>query len=60
MIKIRFRFLPKDAIWDCFIELIEEATGETVLVIEDFDQIVDLEITGPYGGNSDDHKTPLS
>ena len=46
MIKIRFRNLPKDEVWNCFSELIHLASGESVLIVEDFDQQVDFEITG--------------
>jgi hypothetical protein len=59
MLKVRFKDYPRDATWDCFVELINSATGEEVTVVQDLNVMVDLEITGPYGGTSDDYKTPL-
>ena len=60
MIKIRFRDFPDKNLNPQFIELIELATGQKVKVLETISANVDLEITGPYGGNSDSYKTPLS
>jgi hypothetical protein len=56
---MRFKDLPKDGVWDCLIELVQMSSGRDVKVVQDFDTLVDLEITGPYGGNSDDYKTPF-
>ena len=58
MIKIRFRDFPDKNLNPQFIELIELATGQKVKVLETISANVDLEITGPYGGNSDSYKTP--
>lgn len=59
MIKIRFRDFPGDASYGHFIELIEIASGQKVELCQDPSKNVDLEITGPYGGTSNDYKTPL-
>jgi hypothetical protein len=59
MLTIRFKDLPRDGIWDCFAELIRLSSGQEVEVVQDFETVVDLEITGPYGGTSDDYKTPF-
>jgi hypothetical protein len=60
LIKIRFRDFPGEKSYGHFIELIEIATGQSVKVCQDVKKNVDLEITGPYGGNSDSYKTPLA
>jgi len=60
LITIRFRdFLDKNSHLH-FIELVEIATGHKVKVVESIKANVDLEITGPYGGNSDSYSTPFS
>lgn len=60
MIKIRFRDFPGEDSYGHFIELIEIASSQKVVLCQDRNKNVDLEITGPYGGASDDYKTPLS
>ena len=60
MIKIRFRDFPGEESYGHFIELVEIATGEKVTICRDQGKNVDLEITGPYSGRSNDYKTPLS
>jgi hypothetical protein len=60
LIKVRFRDFPGEDSYGHFIELVEIASGEKVLLCQDRSKIVDLEITGPYGGASDDYATPLS
>lgn len=62
MIKIRFRNFQDDVddlgrLW--FKELIEIVTSEKVQIVESVEQVVDLEITGPYNSDSDDFKTPF-
>jgi len=59
MIKLRFRDFPGEKSYGHFIELVEMATTDTVKVYQNPSARVDLEITGPYGGNYDDYKTPL-
>jgi hypothetical protein len=61
MLTLRFRNFPQDIARDWLVELIELSTGCKVKIIQDFktDLNVDLEITGPYGGKSDDYKTPF-
>jgi len=61
MVTIRFRDFPKDIARNWLIEIIELATENPVIAVKDSDTEakVDLEITGPYGGNSDDYKTPF-
>ena len=60
MITIRFRDFPGEKSYGHFIELIETATGHSVKVCKSIRKNVDLEITGPYSGNSDSHKTPFT
>lgn len=60
LIKIRFRDFPGEESYGHFIELIEIAAAQKVVICRDQDKNVDLEITGPYGGASNDYKTPLS
>jgi hypothetical protein len=60
LITIRFRDFPGKKSYGHFIELIEIATEQSVKVCESIRKNVDLEITGPYNGNSDSHKTPLT
>ncbi len=60
MITIRFRDFPDKKSYVHFIELVEIATGQKVVVVESIKANVDLEITGPYGGNSDSYRTPFS
>lgn len=59
MITIRFRDFPDKNSYLHFIELVEIATGDKVKVVESIKANVDLEITGPYGGNSDSYSTPF-
>ena len=59
MIKLRFRDFPGEKSYGHFIELVEMATTDTVKVYQNPTAKVDLEITGPYGGNFDDYKTPF-
>ena len=59
MITIRFRDFPHKNSYLHFIELVEIATGDKVKVVESIKANVDLEITGPYGGNSDSYSTPF-
>jgi hypothetical protein len=61
MLTLRFRDFPEDIARSWLIEIIEVATGNSVSVIADssIDLKVDLEITGPYGGSSDEYKTPF-
>jgi hypothetical protein len=60
LITVRFRDFPEKNTNTQFIELVEMATGQKVKVLENIKDNVDLEIIGPYGGNSDSYKTPLS
>ena len=60
MITIRFRDFPDEKSYKYFIELIEIATGESVSVCKNIRKNVDLEVTGPYGGDSNSYKTPLA
>lgn len=56
---IRFRdFTGKDS-YSPFIALIKIATEKDVEVIENPEDRVDIEITGPYSGDSDDFQTPI-
>jgi hypothetical protein len=57
---IRFRNFPGEKSFGHFVELIEIATGQSVNVCQSMSKNVDLEITGPYHGNLDLHKTPLA
>jgi len=59
LITIRFRDFPHKNSYLHFIELVEIATGDKVKVVESIKANVDLEITGPYGGNSDSYSTPF-
>jgi len=59
LITIRFRDFPNKNSYLHFIELVEIATGDKVKVVESIKANVDLEITGPYGGNSDSYSTPF-
>lgn len=59
MIKLRFRDFPGEKSYGHFIELVEMVTTDTVKVYQNPSAKVDLEITGPYGGNFDDYKTPF-
>ena len=59
MIKIRFRDLPKDISRDWLKELVEISVNDNVTIVENINTLVDLEFTGPYGGDSDDFKTPV-
>jgi len=59
VIKIRFRDLPEDISRDWLKELVEISVSDEVIIIEDIRTYVDLEFTGPYGGDSDDFKTPV-
>lgn len=59
MLKIRFRNFPNDVSREWMSELTSLASGQSVTVIESYDEKVDLEFTGPYGGESDDYKTPF-
>jgi len=59
MLKIRFKHLPKDNIWNCFCELITLATGEQIKIVESQEEYVDIEITGPYGDIFNQTKTPF-
>jgi hypothetical protein len=59
MLVIRFRNLPNDISRDWLCELTTLASQETLSVTEDIKSKVDLEFTGPYGGESDDYKTPF-
>lgn len=60
MIKLRFRNFPNDKSYGHFSELVELATGEKTIIVSDTKIKVDLEITGPYNGISDNFKTPFS
>ena len=60
MITIRFRDFPNEKSYRYFIELIEIATGESVTVSKSIRKNVDLEVTGPYGGDSNSYRTPLA
>ena len=59
MLIIRFRDLPLDISRDWLIELTTRASDDEVYVSHDPTQKVDIEFTGPYGGESDDYKTPF-
>lgn len=59
MVTIRFRDFPDDIARFWIVELIELATGSKVSIKNEINLRVDLEITGPYGGASDDYKTPF-
>lgn len=61
MLTVRFRNFPRDIARNWMIEIIELSTGNSVSIVEDSDIHikVDLEITGPYGGSSDDYSTPF-
>jgi hypothetical protein len=61
MLTLRFRNFPKDIARNWLVEIIELASDSPVSIVEDskIDNKVDLEITGPYGGDSDDYKTPF-
>lgn len=60
MITVRFRDFPGESSYNHFCELIELATHQKVVISRDVSAIVDLEITGPYGGDSNSYKTPLN
>lgn len=60
MIEIRFRDMPNDLSREWLIELVGLASGTDVEVVLDKKQKVDIEFTGPYGGNSDSYKTPFN
>jgi hypothetical protein len=59
MIRVRFRNFPGEKSYGHFIELVEMATGEKVKLCQNQSSKVELEITGPYGGDSDHYKTPF-
>lgn len=59
MIRIRFRNLPRDVSREWLLEITMLAYKGEVSVTEDTNTSVDLEFTGPYGGQSDDYKTPF-
>lgn len=61
MLTLRFRNFPKDIARNWLVELIELSADKKVKIIEDtnVDFKVDIEITGPYGGKSDDYSTPF-
>jgi len=59
MITIRFRNFPDEKSYLSFLELIELATGEKVFIEKNIMKNVDLEITGPYGDDSDSNRTPF-
>ena len=56
---IRFRDFPSVASTEPLKALVELASGRPTKVCEDSASEVDLEITGPYGGDSDSYVTPI-
>lgn len=58
-VTIRFRDFPNKESCSPFVTLLRLATEKDVVVIEDPEARVDVEITGPYNGDSDDFRTPL-
>jgi len=56
---VRFRDFPSRTSVAPFKSLIELASGREVNICEDLDNRVDVEITGPYGGDSDSYPTPF-
>ena len=59
MLLIRFRDMPNDISRDWLLELTSLAVNDKIEVTNDYSVKVDLEFTGPYGGQSDDYKTPF-
>jgi len=59
MPRIRFRNFPNDVSREWMCELTLLASGQPIAVIDNPAEKVDLEFTGPYGGESDDYKTPF-
>jgi len=58
-ISLRFRDFPLGSDMSALKSLIEIASELEVKICEDVSKLVDVEITGPYGGVSDSYKTPL-
>jgi hypothetical protein len=58
-ISLRFRDFPLGSDMSALKSLIEIASELEVKICEDVSKLVDVEITGPYGGVSDSYKSPL-
>jgi hypothetical protein len=58
-ISLRFRDFPVGSDMSGLKSLIELASEREVKICQDISKIVDVEITGPYGGVSDSYKTPF-
>ncbi len=56
---VRFRDFPSRTSRAPLLSLINLASGRDFNVIEDINVRVDVEITGPYGGDSDSYPTPF-
>jgi len=56
---VRFRDFPKDDSRKSFIKILEFCFSRSFVEVDEENELVDVEITGPYGGLSDSYKTPL-
>ena len=56
---VRFRDFPSRTSTAPLKSLIELASGQEFNICEDINARVDVEITGPYGGDSDSYPTPF-
>jgi len=56
---VRFRDFPTRTSTAPLKSLIELASGQEFKICEDINAYVDVEITGPYGGDSDSYPTPF-
>ena len=58
-LSVRFRDFPNRTSTAPLKSLIELASGQEFEICEDINAHVDVEITGPYGGDSDSYPTPF-
>ena len=58
--KVRFRDFPEDESRRTLIHLLNRATDNNLIEVNDKKSIVEFEITGPYSPDSDSIRTPLN
>lgn len=56
---VRFRDYPNDGSRKIFIKILELCFSNSFVEVDKENKLVDVEVTGPYGGLSDSYKTPL-